>query len=399
MLLAKFLNSIIKEDGFILKTSDEKTFIIGNPNKKNPAVLKLKNKIIEYKLIVYPDLYFGEGYLNEEIIIENGDISEILNISLKNIGRGSVSTLSKTINKIRGTWRYLTNFYSRQRAKESIESHYDLGNAEFYKNFLDNKHFKYSCGLHPKPNTSLEDSQEIMINHIIKKLKITSNDNVLEVGSGFGGICAAIAKKTGARVKGITLSKVQFDHSKNLVREKKIDNLCDFELKDFRDLQGKFSKILSFGQFEHTIRKHYNKYFKKIYNLLSKDGIALVHTIGSIDKPRDPQPWISKRIFPFGYTCSFSEVMPAIENSRLILSDLEILPGIHYASTLKEWKKRFINNKDKIIKKYGKKLFLTFEFYLSACQYAFLWQDQVNFQILLRKDINTEDRTRSYIYN
>ena len=223
MLLTKFLNNIIKEDGFILKTSDEKTFIIGNPKKKNPAVLKLKNKLIEYKLLVYPDLYFGEGYLNEEIVIENGDISEILNISLKNIGRGSISKLSKTINKIRGTWRFLTNFYSRQRAKESIEAHYDIGNAEFYKNFLDNKHFKYSCGLHPKPDTSLEDSQEIMINHIIKKLKITSNDKVLEVGSGFGGICAAIAKKTGARVKGITLSKVQFDHSKNLVREKKID--------------------------------------------------------------------------------------------------------------------------------------------------------------------------------
>ena len=124
-----------------------------------------------------------------------------------------------------------------------------------------------------------------------------------------------------------------------------------------------------------------------------------VHTIGSVDGPRDPQAWITTFIFPSGYTPSFSELMPAIENSKLVLGDLEVLPGIHYASTLEEWKKRFIKNKDIVLKNYSEKFYRLWLFYLSSCEYAFRWTDQCNFQILLDKDINIAPRTRGYIYS
>ena len=110
-------------------------------------------------------------------------------------------------------------------------------------------------------------------------------------------------------------------------------------------------------------------------------------------------PWITTFIFPSGYTPSLSEVMPAIESSKLVLSDLEILPGIHYASTLKEWKRRFIENKNLVIEKYDKTFYRLWLFYLASCQKAFEWTDQCNFQILLNKDINIGHRTRNYIYN
>ena len=399
MLLSNFLNKLIENDGFILETSDKKNFTIGNPKKPNPPKIKLKNKIIEYQLLLFPDFYFGKGYTDGTVVVENGTISEVLDIALKNIGRKDISNFSKIINKFRGTWRYLTNFNTRKSSKASIEYHYDLGSAEFYKKFIDKKYFQYSCGYFPRENMTLEDSQEAMINHMIKKLEISDKDTVLDIGSGFGGLACAIAEKTGARVDGITISKVQIEHSKNIAREKRLDNLCDFRFEDYRDVKKKYTKILSKGQLEHVTRKFYKTYFKKIYELLEPKGKALIHTIGSIDKPRDPQAWISTFIFPEGYTPSFSQLMPAIENSKLVLSDLEVLPGIHYASTLKEWKNRFMKNKDKIVKEYSEKFYRLWLYYLSGCESAFRFADQCNFQILLDKDINISKRSRHFMYS
>ena len=398
-MLKNFLDSIIKKDGFILETSDKKNYIIGNPIKKIPVKFKLKNKSIEYKMLLFPDFYFGKGYTDGDIVIENGTISDILDIALKNIGRKDISRFSKTLNKIRGTWRYLTNFNTRKSSRAAVAAHYDIGSADFYKMFIDTKHFQYSCGYWPQKDMSLEDSQESMINHMIKKLNITDKDTVLDIGSGFGGLACAIAEKTRARVDGITLSKVQIEFSKKMARQKKLDNLCQFRLEDYRDTKQKYTKIISKGMLEHVTRKFYKTYFKKIYDILEPQGKALVHTIGSVDGPRDPQAWITTFIFPSGYTPSFSELMPAIENSKLVLGDLEVLPGIHYASTLEEWKKRFIKNKDIVLKNYSEKFYRLWLFYLSSCEYAFRWTDQCNFQILLDKDINTSPRTRGYIYS
>ena len=398
-MLKSFLNKIIKEDGFLLETSDKKIYTIGSPAKEKPVKLKLHNKSIEYKLALFSDFYFGKGWTDGEITVENGNLSEILDICLKNIGRKDISKFSKTINKIRGSWRYLTNYNTRKSSKAAVEAHYDIGSADFYKMFIDNKFFQYSCGYHPKEGMTLEDSQEAMINHMIKKLDITDKDSVIDIGSGFGGLACAIAEKTGARVDGITLSKVQLDFSQKLAREKKLDNLCQFRIEDYRDIKKKYSRVLSKGMAEHLSRKRYTTYFRKIYEALEPKGKALVHTIGSIDKPRDPQAWITTFIFPGGYSPSFSELMPAIESSKLVLGDLEVLPGIHYASTLKEWKNRFIKNKEKILKNYNERFYRLWLFYLASCESAFRWTDLCNFQILLNKDINISPRTRDYIYN
>ena len=134
--------------------------------------------------------------------------------------------------------------------------------------------------------------------------------------------------------------------------------------------------------------------------MLKPKGKALIHSIGSIDKPRDPQAWISTFVFPQGYTPSYSELMPAIEASKLVLSDLEVLSGKHhYSLTLAEWKNRFIKNKEKVIKMYDETFYRLWLFYLSSCESAFRWTDLCNFQILLNKDINISPRTRDYIYN
>ena len=398
-MLINFLNRLITDDGFKLELHNKKIVKIGNPYSNPNLTLKLNNKFIEYKLLLFPDYYFGKGFTDGEISIKNGTLSEFLNIALKNIGRKEINKFSSSIKKIRGVWRYISNFSTRKSSKASVEHHYDISSAEFYKIFIDKKHYQYSCGYWSENVKSLEESQEAMINHIIKKLRIEENDTVLDIGSGFGGLSCAIAEKTGAKVDGITLSKVQLDFSKDLARNKKIDNLCQFKIEDYRDVKKKYSKVISKGMLEHVTRKYYKTYFKKIYDILKPDGKALIHTIGSIDKPRDPQSWITTFIFPSGYSPSLSQLMPSIENSKLVLSDLEILPGIHYASTLKEWKNRFIKHKDKVTKNFNERFFRLWLFYLASCEFAFRWTDICNFQILLDKDINIGNKTRDYMYS
>ena len=398
-MLINFLNRLITDDGFKLELHNKKIVKIGNPYSNPNLTLKLNNKFIEYKLLLFPDYYFGKGFTDGEISIKNGTLSEFLNIALKNIGRKEINKFSSSIKKIRGVWRYISNFSTRKSSKASVEHHYDISSAEFYKIFIDKKHYQYSCGYWSENVKSLEESQEAMINHIIKKLRIEENDTVLDIGSGFGGLSCAIAEKTGAKVDGITLSKVQLDFSKDLARNKKIDNLCQFKIEDYRDVKKKYSKVISKGMLEHVTRKYYKTYFKKIYDILKPDGKALIHTIGSIDKPRDPQSWITTFIFPSGYSPSLSQLMPSIENSKLVLSDLEILSGIHYASTLKEWKNRFIKHKDEVTKNFNERFFRLWLFYLASCEFAFRWTDICNFQILLDKDINIGNKTRDYMYS
>ena len=395
MQLARFLNNLFKEDGFILIDSDLKKYIIGNPKKKEPIILKLFDKSLNYKLLFNPDLHFGEAYSDGTIAIENGTLSEFLNMALQNIGRKKTNIFSETLNRIRGSYRYLTNFNFIKKSKMNIASHYDISD-ELYDLFLDSTR-QYSCAYFKNKNDSLELAQQNKINHIIKKLNLKPNQKVLDIGSGWGSLAIEIAKKTQCQVLGITLSKNQFNYCMKKVKEMNIGNQVEFRLCDYREVEEKFDRIVSVGMFEHVGRKFYKTFFKKINKILNQDGIALLHTIGSVNAPRHPQPWITRYIFPGGYTPSLSEVTIPIEKSGLILSDLEIL-RMHYSYTLRHWKERFIKNKDKAIKMFDERFFRMWEFYLTSCETAFRWGDQVVFQLQLTKELDTAPSTRDYIY-
>ena len=231
----------------------------------------------------------------------------------------------------------------------------------------------------------------------IKKINIKDNQTVLDIGSGWGGMAIEIAKKTKARVLGITLSENQLKYSRQKAKEMNLENQVEFKLIDYRELKSKFDRIVSVGMFEHVGKKFYRKYFKCVHDLLNENGAALIHTIGSIDRPRDPQPWISKYIFPGGYTPSLSEIARPIEDSNLILNDLEVL-RLHYAHTLRNWRERFLNKKDKVLEIFDERFLRMWEFYLAGCEMAFKWGDQVVFQLQLSKNKTTIPPTRDYIY-
>ena len=395
MQLVSFLNKLIKEDGFILIDANSKKYIIGNPKKKVPIILKLLDKKLHYKLLIYPDLYFGEAYTDGTLEIKNGSLTDFLEITMKNIGRNEINIFGKILKKIRGTYRYLTNFNIAKKSKDNVAHHYDISD-DLYDLFLDPKR-QYSCAYFKSENESLETAQNNKIDHLIKKLNLKPNQKVLDIGSGWGSLAIEIAKKTKCEVTGITLSENQYKYSLNKVKENNLENQVQFKLSDYRNLREKFDRIVSVGMFEHVGRKFYKTFFRQVNNLLNYDGLALIHTIGSINGPRDPQPWITKYIFPGGYTPSMSELASPIEKSGLIVSDIEVL-RMHYSHTLRHWKERCISNKSKILEMFDEKFFRMWEFYLTSCELAFKLEDQVVFQFQLTKDLTTAPTTRDYIY-
>ena len=393
--LKNFCESLFKEDGFILVDANSKEYTIGKPKKDIPIKLKILDKSLHYKLLLLPDLYFGEAYTNGSAVIENGSITDFLEIAMKNIGRGETNIYAQTIKKVFGTYRYLTNFNFINRSKSNVAHHYDIS-EKLYDFFLDENR-QYSCAYFKNDNDSLETAQKNKMNHIIKKLNLKNNQKVLDIGSGWGNLAIEIAKQSKCEVTGITLSENQLKYSQNKVKELNLENQVNFKLMDYRELNEKFDRVVSIGMFEHVGRKFYGKYFEKVSNLLSDDGLALIHTIGSVMTPRDPHPWITKYIFPGGYTPSLSEVAKPIERSGLIISDMEVL-RMHYSHTLRHWKERFLGKKDKVLTMFDEKFYRMWEFYLAGCEMAFKWGDQVVFQFQLTKDLTTAPNTRDYIY-
>jgi len=395
MILIRFLENIIKDDGFVLIDSNSNEFVIGKPKKINPIKLRLLDKSLHYKLLLLPDLYFGEAYSNGSLVIENGTLTEFLEIAFKNIGRNETNSFAKIIKKIRGTYRYVTNFNLISNSKRNVAHHYDIS-EKLYDLFLD-KNRQYSCAYFKNENDSLETAQNNKIEHIIKKLNLKPNQKVLDIGSGWGSLAIEIARKSRCEILGVTLSENQLEYSNKKVKELNLENQVRFKLMDYRELDEKFDRIVSVGMFEHVGRKFYKTYFNTVSRLLNEDGVALIHTIGSIEPPRDPHPWISKYIFPGGYTPSLSEVMGPIEKSGLIISDMEVL-RMHYSHTLRHWKERFLGRKEEVLTMFDEKFFRMWEFYLAGCEMAFKWGDQVVFQFQLSKKLMSTPNTRDYIY-
>ena len=395
MSLVSFLNNLFKDDGFELIDSNSKKYVIGKPIKEKPITIKLLDQKLMQKLLINPDLYFGEAYMDGSLVIENGTLTDFLELAFKNIGRGNINSYGAIIKKIRGTFGYLTNLNKIIKSKENVAHHYDIS-EKLYDLFLDENR-QYSCAYFKNDNDTLEQAQSNKIDHIIKKLNIQPNQKVLDIGSGWGTLALAIAKKTNASVTGITLSENQFEYSNNKAKEMNLSNQVDFKLIDYRQLNEKFDRVVSVGMFEHVGRNFYKTYFNTVFKLLNEKGIALIHTIGSSMPPRDPQPWIQKYIFPGGYTPSLSEVAKPIEKSGLIVSDIEVL-RMHYAHTLRNWKERFLSKKETVLGMFDEKFFRMWEFYLASCEMAFKWGDQVVFQLQLSKDNISVPNTRDYIY-
>ena len=394
-MLFSVLNKLNFDGTLEIIDSNEKIYKFGS---SNPQVrIRLKNKSIERKLFFNPNLHIGEAYMNEELIIEKGTIEEFLNL-ITNCYDDFILN-----NKFYKFYEYLSSIFMPLQqinqlvnSKNNVAHHYDI-NEDLYKLFLD-KDMQYSCAYFHNPNISLEQAQKDKKEHIIRKLQIDKNMSVLDIGCGWGGMAIEIAKSTGAKVKGITLSENQFKTASDRAQKEGLSDKVTFALQDYRNETEKYDRIVSVGMFEHVGVKYFKTYLSKANDILKENGVFLLHTIGQRGKPTATSPWIRKYIFPGGYIPSLSEVMKETQKLNINVTDVEIL-RLHYAHTLTRWYQNVLENKDKIIKMFDQRFFRMWEFYLLASKYSFVNMGNVVFQIQIAKNINNLPLTRNYIYN
>jgi cyclopropane-fatty-acyl-phospholipid synthase len=255
---------------------------------------------------------------------------------------------------------------------------------------------QYSCAYFERPDMSLDDAQLAKKRHIAAKLLVRPGDRVLDIGSGWGGLGLYLAELTGANVSGVTLSTEQFQTSNARAAEKNLAKSARFLLQDYRDVPGPFDRIVSVGMFEHVGIDFYETYFKRCAELLTEDGVMLLHSIGRSEGPDSTNPWIAKYIFPGGYIPALSEALPAIEQAGLLVCDVEVL-RLHYAETLRAWRERFMARREEAVQLYDERFARMWEFYLASSEMAFRKQNLMNFQVQLAKRQGVVPTTRDYV--
>jgi cyclopropane-fatty-acyl-phospholipid synthase len=344
-------------------------------------------------VLLDPELRLGEAYMDGTFVVEQGSIADVLAMLVRQ-ERIPVPTWALPLRLFRYLFRRLQQFNLRSRSRQNVAHHYDL-DGRLYSLFLDSDE-QYSCAYFETPNASLDDAQLAKKRHLAAKLRVEPGSTVLDIGCGWGGLALYLADIAGAHVTGITLSREQHARAQQRALERGRTQDAIFRLEDYRDVAGRFDRIVSVGMFEHVGVGFYDTYFRKCAQLLDDDGIFLLHTIGRSGPPDVTNPWIAKYIFPGGYIPALSEVLPAIQRAQLIVTDVEILQ-LHYAETLKAWRERFLAHREDVERLYDKRFVRMWEFYLASSEMAFRESDLVVFQIQIAKRKGVVPQTRDYI--
>jgi cyclopropane-fatty-acyl-phospholipid synthase len=366
-------------------------------NRDPEATVALRDTKTVRRIVSNPALTVGEAYMDEGLVPVNCSIHDILSLLMINVGRAWDDV---PILRLNGLLQRLQQPFIRAnnatRSRRNVAHHYDL-NGRLYSLFLDRDR-QYSCAYFPRGDETLEEAQAAKKRHIAAKLKLDRPGlTVLDIGCGWGGMALTLARDYDAHVTGITLSEEQLNEARARAAAEGCEDRVTFELMDYRMMDEKFDRIVSVGMFEHVGVPNYPAYFETIKRCLAPDGVALIHSIGRFEGAAITNAWIQKYIFPGGYSPALSEVMPAIETSRLLATDIEIL-RLHYAKTLAHWRRRFAANRDAIAALYDERFCRMFEFYLSGSELAFRMNDHMNFQIQLTHDQEAVPLTRDYMF-
>src|SRR5580765_1275941 len=392
-LLQFLLSRFIRRGTFKVTTSRGRTITCGDATG-TPVAVRFTTRAAELGILLDPELKFGEAYMDGTLIVERGTIADVLAIALGQ--QTEVPNWAWPQWLLRYIGRRLAQFNPRRRARRNVAHHYDL-DGRLYSLFLDADK-QYSCGYFETPDTTLDDAQLAKKRHLAAKLLIRPGDRLLDIGSGWGGLGLYLAEMTDANVTGVTLSSEQLQVSNASAAEKNLTGSAKFLLQDYRDIPGPFDRIVSVGMFEHVGVDFYETYFRRCAELLTDDGVMMLHSIGRSDGPDVTNPWITKYIFPGGYIPALSEVMPAIERAGLLVCDIEIL-RLHYAETLKAWRERFAARREEAVRLYDERFARMWEFYLACSEMSFRKQNVMNFQIQLTKRQGIVPMTRGYIAN
>jgi cyclopropane-fatty-acyl-phospholipid synthase len=357
--------------------------------------VRIASALAARKIALDPDLNLGECYMDGSLSVLQGTIYDFMALAMQNMDRGGKTHwIHNAVHKGRIATRRLKQHNPVGKAKSNVAHHYDLS-GKLYDLFLDVDR-QYSCAYFENPNSSLEEAQLAKKRHLAAKLNIKPGMKVLDIGSGWGGLGLYLAEVCGAEVTGVTLSEEQHKLSNDRARQRGVSDRVQFLLRDYRHLDQKFDRVVSVGMFEHVGVGHYPEFFAKVATLLKDSAVAILHSINRSDGPGATSAWINRYIFPGGYIPALSEVLPHLEHEGLYVTDIEIL-RLHYAETLRQWGKRFADNRERAKALYDERFCRMWEFYIAGSECAFRFGGMNNFQIQFGKNQHILPMTRDYI--
>ncbi|MBW1711194.1 MAG: class I SAM-dependent methyltransferase [Deltaproteobacteria bacterium] len=336
-------------------------------------------------------LGFGEAHMMGEIDI-SGDMAEILRLGFTihfEYLRPSAMMMLRIF-----LFRLMTRDTVRQ-APKNIAEHYDLGN-DFYALYLD-RTMTYSCGYFRKNNDPLEQAQLNKYEHIARKLMLKEGETLLDIGCGWGGMLIYAASKYGVKGRGVTLSRHQHEYANEEIDRLGLKDLVSVEYKDYRELDGKFDKIVSIGMFEHVGKRYIPNFMKKIADLLAVGGVGLLHTIGK-DRPTATDPWTLKYVFPGGYLPCLTEITREMGRCGFSVLDVENL-RLHYAKTLEKWIENYERNAGKVMAMFDQVFVRRWRLFLHSSAAGFKYGNTRLFQVLFSNGLNNHlPLTREHVY-
>ncbi len=348
------------------------------------------------RMVLNPALAFGEAIVDGEIVPVGCSIYDALDLLLTNVAGGAKQPVMALHDVLAATMKRWAQFNPASRAQRNAAHHYDL-NGGLYALLLDPDR-QYSCAYFARGDERLDEAQAAKKRHIAAKLHLHRPGlRVLDVGCGWGGMALTLARDYGAQVTGITLSQEQLAAARARAEAEGLAGQVRFELMDYRSVTGPYDRIVSVGMFEHVGVNHYRRFFQVLRRALTPDGVALVHSIGRSFGPATTNPWLAKYIFPGGYSPALSEVLPAVEGSGLIATDIEVL-RLHYAQTLRLWRANLDAERPAIAALYDERFCRMFEFYLAGAELAFRRKGHMVWQMQLARQPDAVPLTRDYLY-
>jgi cyclopropane-fatty-acyl-phospholipid synthase len=393
MLLARLLRHLVRQG--TLRVVDAHGTLHRFAGEPGPSItIRLHDAALGHKLFFNPRLYLGEAFMEGTLTVEEASIYDFLSFMAVNLNRAPRTALTPLYEGFGRAFRIFQQYNPLRRARANVAHHYDLSDT-LYELFLDADR-QYSCAYFLAPDQSIEEAQANKKRHIAAKLLLKPGQSVLDIGCGWGGLALYLARECGVSVTGLTLSSEQLKVAQQRAADAGLADRVRFELCDYREVTGRYDRIVSVGMFEHVGVVHYPHFFRKLKELLPEDGVALLHSIGRQDGPGATNPWLRKYIFPGGYSPAVSEVVPVVERTGLWITDIEIL-RLHYAETLRAWRQRFNANRERVRALYDERFCRMWEFYLAGSEVAFREQGHMNFQMQLAKRIDTVPLTRDYI--
>lgn len=394
-LLDRMLRGLVTDGELVLRVGAAE-YRYGPPRGARPPVaVRIDGARTAWAIARNPALGAGEAYMSGALVVEEGDVLDLLDLVGHNARWDRGNPLRVALWRRTRALSWLGQLNRLGRSRSNVAHHYDLDGG-LYDLFLDPE-LQYSCAYFRDPDGSLERAQLDKMAHVAAKLALGPGQRVLDIGCGWGGLAIHLARSADVEVLGVTLSERQLEVARRRAAVAGVADRVRFELRDYREVEGRFDRIVSVGMLEHVGRPNYGGFFAKVAELLAPDGVALVHTIGRADGPGSTDPWTAKWIFPGGYAPALSELMPAIERSWLWTADVETL-RLHYAYTLEEWYDRTLAARDAVVALYDERFLRMWLFYLAAAICAFRHDGHVVYQIQLAGSRDALPITRDYLY-